>query len=224
MTAFTLSQLLLLSLGLGLLGFIEPCSIGATLLFIKYLEGKSKRNAFVQVAVFTITRGIFIGLLGVAATALGGAFLTFQKSAWLVLGASYVLIGGLYLVGRTRLFVVSLGSNLALLSGQRGSAMLGIVFGLNIPACATPLLVVLFAAAAASGATGGTLVSGFILLAVFGLALSLPLVLAVLFDPARRLLDWLAKLSGRLPIWTGLLLISLGVWSIWFALFAKITV
>jgi cytochrome c-type biogenesis protein len=38
---FTTAALLIVPLGLGLLGFIEPCSIGATLIFVKFLEGKS---------------------------------------------------------------------------------------------------------------------------------------------------------------------------------------
>jgi len=49
----------------------------------------------------------------------------------------------------------------------------------------------------------------------------LPLVAAVLFEPPRRALDWLADLSRRLPFWTGLLLIALGLWSIGFAVLAK---
>jgi cytochrome c-type biogenesis protein len=80
----------------------------------------------------------------------------------------------------------------------------------------------LLGTAAAGGASGQTLASGFVSLAVFGLALSLPLVIAVYFERARRALDWLAELSRRVPRWTGLLLIALGVWSIWFALFVSI--
>ncbi len=34
-------NLVLLPLALGLLGFIEPCSMGSNLLFIKYVEGKN---------------------------------------------------------------------------------------------------------------------------------------------------------------------------------------
>ena len=59
-------------------------------------------------------------------------------------------------------------------------------------------------------------------LALFGLALSLPLVIAVLFERARRALDWLASLTGRVPRWTGLLLIVLGLWSAWFGLFVTL--
>jgi cytochrome c-type biogenesis protein len=44
----------------------------------------------------------------------------------------------------------------------------------------------------------------------------------VLFEPARRALDWLAGLSGRMPFWTGVVLIALGLWSIGFGLFAHL--
>jgi cytochrome c-type biogenesis protein len=148
------------------------------------------------------------------AAVLGTAFLGFQRAAWVVLGAVYLLIGILYLVGRAGALMVSLGPSLARLSDTRGSAVLGLLFGLNIPPCAGPLLLALLGAAAAGGASGGTLASGFVSLGLFGLAMSLPLVLAVLFEPARYALDWLAALSRRLPFWTGLLLVALGAWSI----------
>ena len=100
---------------------------------------------------------------------------------------------------------------------MRGSASLGVLFGLNVPACAAPLLAALLAAQAAGGAAGGTLAAGFASLALFGFALSLPLVLAVLFEPARRAIDWLAGLSRRLPFWIGVLFVALGVWTVWLA-------
>jgi cytochrome c-type biogenesis protein len=131
-------SLLVLPIGLGLLGFVEPCSVGSALVFIKHLEG----------------------------------------------------------------------------TNARGSVALGLLLGLNIPACAAPLLFALLGAVAAGGASGAPFISGFVSLSLFGLALSLPLIAAVLFAPARRGLDWLAGLSRRLPFWTGLLLIGLGAWSI----------
>ncbi len=214
----TLTSLALLPMGLGLLGFVEPCSIGSTLLVIQQLEGKSAASKLAQVGVFAATRAVFIGLLGVLAVVLGTAFLGLQKAAWMLLGAVYVLIGLVYLTGKAGALRVSLGPSFARLSGARGSAALGVLFGLNIPACAGPLLLALLGAAAAGGASGWTLASGFVSLGLFGFALSLPLVLAVLFAPARRALDWLAGLSRRLPFWTGLLLVVLGAGSIWLGL------
>nr|WP_254452783.1 cytochrome c biogenesis protein CcdA [Roseicella sp. DB1501] len=208
----------MLPVSLGLLGFVEPCSIGSTLLAVKHMEGRSAASKVAQVGAFAGTRALFIGLLGVLAAVLGAAFLDFQRTAWVVLGTVYVLIGITYLSGKSRVLRVSLGPSAARLSGLRGSAALGLALGFNIPACAGPLLVALLGAAAAGGASGATLARGFVSLALFGLALSLPLVLAVLFEPARRMLDRLAGLSRRLPFWTGLLLVILGAWSIWLGL------
>ncbi|MDN3563536.1 cytochrome c biogenesis protein CcdA [Paeniroseomonas aquatica] len=205
-------------MGLGLLGFVEPCSVGSTLLVVKHMEGRSTASKVAQVGAFAGTRAVFIGLLGMLAALLGAAFLDFQRAAWVILGAVYVLIGLTYLLGRSRALMVSLGPGFSRLSGLRGSAALGIALGFNIPACAGPLLVALLGAAAAGGASGAALASGFVSLAFFGLALSLPLVLAVLFEPARRALDRLAGMSQRLPFWTGLLLVALGAWSIWLGL------
>jgi cytochrome c-type biogenesis protein len=212
----TLTALVLLPLGLGLLGFLEPCSLGSTLLVVKHLEGRSAAAKLAQVGVFAATRAIFIGFLGMLAVVLGAAFLGFQRVAWIGLGILYLGLGVLYLTGQSGRLMISLGPSLSRLTDLRGSAALGVLFGLNIPACAAPLLFILLAAAAAGGASGLTLLQGFISLAFFGLALSLPLVVAVLFEPARRAIDWLAGLSVRLPFWTGLLLTALGVWSIWF--------
>ena len=104
--------------------------------------------------------------------------------------------------------------------GRRASAGLGVLFGLNIPACAAPLLAVLLGAAAAGGASGGTLAAGFVSLAVFGLALSLPRMLAVFFSRARAWLERLAHWGARYPRWAGLVLVLLGAWSIRFGLAA----
>ena len=219
---FTLATLVLVPLGLGLLGFVEPCSIGSTLIFVKYLEGKAAAAKLAQVGLFTLTRALFIGAMGVVAVLLGTAFLGLQRAAWIVLGAVYALIGLLYVVGKAEALMVSLGPSLARLSNNRGAAMLGLLFGLNIPACAAPLIFALLGAAAAGGASGATLAGGFISLAVFGVALSLPLVAAVLFESARRALDRLAALSGRIPFWAGLVLIAFGLWSAWFGLVAAL--
>lgn len=222
MTDFGIVQLVLLPVGLGLFGFLEPCSIGSTLVMLKYLEGKSAAAKLAQVGLFTLTRAVFIGLLGVLAVGVGTAFIGFQKAAWIILGAIYVALGLLYLLRLTGKLMVSVGPSLAKLSGSRGSAALGIIFGLNIPACAGPLIFALLGVAAAGGAGGGAFAAGFVSLSLFGFALSLPLAVAAMFEPARRALDWLANLSRRLPVWTGLLLIALGLWSIGFGLFAEI--
>jgi len=218
----SLSSLVLLPVGLGLLGFVEPCSIGSTLIFVKTLEGADAKEKLEQVGIFALSRSLFMGALGLAAAIVGSSFLGFQRSAWVILGASYVALGLIFVANKAAMLNVALGPSLARLSGVRGPAALGVLFGLNIPACAAPLIFALLAAAAAGGASGATLASGFVSLALFGLALSAPLILAVLFERARGVLDWLGTLSRRMPFWTGLMLIALGAWSIWFGFFARL--
>ncbi|MGE3066904.1 MAG: cytochrome c biogenesis protein CcdA [Hyphomicrobiaceae bacterium] len=206
--------------GLGLIGFVEPCSIGSSLVFVKYLEGKSAAAKLVETTLFAVTRAAFIGLLGVLAVVIGSVFLDLQRSAWLLLGAIFVALGFLLATGRARALMVTVGPSLKRLNGLKGSAGLGLLFGLNIPACAAPLLFALLAGAAASG--NATALSGFVALAVFGFALSLPLVAVVLIPGARGLLDRFAALSGRYPVIAGLVLVALGAWSVGFGLFAII--
>ena len=70
--------LVFLPVGLGLLGFLEPCSMGSNLLFIKYLEGKAAVRKFAQTGVFMLTRGLVIGALGALAALVGSTFVTAQ--------------------------------------------------------------------------------------------------------------------------------------------------
>ena len=215
----SLAATILLPIGLGLFGFIEPCSIGSTLVFIKVMEGRPPVVKLWQVGVFTATRAVFIGALGAIAVLVGSAFIGFQKAMWTGLGAVYVALGLLFVAGRAGYIMTSLGPSLARVGEVRGSAALGLLFGLNIPACSAPLLFALLGAAAAGGVSGAALANGFWSLALFGFALSLPLAVAVFIPAARRALDWLAGLSRRVPFWTGVVLIGLGIWSIWFGLF-----
>ena len=221
MTTAAVVSLFALPIGLGLLGFVEPCMIGSSLVFIKHIEGRDRKGKLAEVGLFALTRALFIGALGIAAAAFGARFFGFQRGAWIALGALYLAIGAVYLAGRAGALTIAVGPTLSRLSGLGGSAGLGVLFDLNIPACGTPLLVVLFGAAAAQGAkAGASFTQGFVSLAVFGLALSLPLVVAVLMPAARRALDWIAGLSRKAPLLTGLVLIGLGLWSIGFGLFA----
>lgn len=91
---------LVLPLGLGLLGFIEPCTVASSFLFVKYLEGKEAAAKVRATAVFTLVRALFLGLLGALAGLIGAVVLDLQRTFWIVLGAAYVVLGVLYLARR----------------------------------------------------------------------------------------------------------------------------
>ncbi len=218
-----LIQWVLLPIGFGLMGFFEPCSVGSTFMFLQTIEGKRSEDRLAQVVIFALTRALFMGGLGLGAIVIGSLFLGFQKAVWLVFGVFFLLIGFLYLAGKSDLLTVRLKSGFTQPSGARGAVALGVLFAFNIPACAGPLLIALLGMAAASGASGSSVALGFTSMALFGLALSLPIVAVVLFPRARSALDWVVALSRQMPRWTGLLFIVLGLWSIWFGLFVSIT-
>jgi cytochrome c-type biogenesis protein len=217
-----LIQWVLLPIGFGLMGFFEPCSVGSTLMFIQTVEGKRPEDRVAQVVIFALTRALFMGALGLGAIVIGSVFLGFQKTVWMVFGAFFMLIGFLYLAGKSDLLTVRLGPRITQLSGARSAVVLGVLFAFNIPACAGPLLIALLGMAAASGASGSSIALGFTSMALFGLALSLPIVVVVLFPRARSALDWVVALSRRMPRRTGLLFVALGIWSIWFGLFVSV--
>lgn len=214
MTGSDLLDLLILPVGLGLLGFVEPCSIGSSLLFIKMVEGRPVATKVMQAVVFTLTRAVSIG---VVAALVGTAFVGFQRAGWVVLGALYVALGLAYLTGNAGRLMRALGPGLGRLSAVQGAAALAVLFALNIPACAAPLLAAVLGSAAVGG--DAQVARGFVTLALFGLALSLPVAVPLLWVPARRALARLAALSSRVPVVIGLLLAALGAWSISFGLF-----
>lgn len=210
-----LVNLVVLPLGLGLLGFVEPCSIGSSILFLQYVEGRAASARTAQAITFALTRAVVIGSLGALAGFVGTAFLAFQKAGWVLLGALYVVLGAIYIAGKADRLMRQLGPSIGRTFNDRaGPIGLGVLFGFNIPACAAPLLLAVIGAAAGSAQIG----RGFMALAIFGLALSLPIVLAVVWRPAQRYIERAASLSAQAPLWIGLLLLAVGVWSVYLGL------
>ncbi len=205
---------MVMAVGLGLLGFVEPCSVGTHFLYIKYLETRSGIARIGHTMVFALTRATFMAILGLLAAGLGGAFIGVQHTFWVILGVMIAALGAFYLLGGTGWLMATLARLLPRLPDKGTSAGLGVLFGLNIPICAAPLLAVLLGTAAAQSATTGSVLTGTVALFLFGLALSAPLLLAVISQRGRRWLDAIAGISGRMPKVTGIVLVLLGGWSI----------
>lgn len=209
---------LLVPLGLGLLGFVEPCSVGTHLLFLKSLENRNATAQVTAAVIFTLIRTLVAGGLGLIAVLIGSAFTSLQQGFWVVLGMVYTGIGFLYLTDKISILKVHFGRSISRLSSNNGTIVLGMLFGLNMPACAAPLLFVLFTTAVGAD----NLLQGFATLALFGFALSVPLLLFVTLSTFRNHLDILVSLSGKMPKLTGSLMLTLGMWSIGFGLFVEL--
>jgi cytochrome c-type biogenesis protein len=205
----------LLPLGLGLLGFVEPCTIGGHLLFLESQNNRARAEQLRSVAVFIATRALVMGLFGALIAWAGARMIGAQTGLWLVFGSIYLIIGLAFLAGRAGLFKIRVNLSPAGWKRAQNPVVLGLAFGLNIPACAAPILFGLLGMAAVTG----TALTGFKMMLVFGLALSVPLLLIALVP---RFSVGLRRLGERLKNKTWLLggtFVLLGLWSIWFGLF-----
>ena len=213
----SIATLVLLPIGLGLLGFIEPCTIGAHLLFLETQKNRNTRQKTHAVLVFVMVRAIVAGLVGALISLLGGVLISLQTWLWLVFGVVYLVIGVAFLLGRAGIFKRRLALAPAAWKKAQNPVVLGLAFGLNIPACAAPILFALLGMAA----TSGTVASGFLMMFLFGLFLSAPLALFAFIPALAGKMDRLAVrlISARLLI--GCVFVILGLWSIWFGLFVN---
>ncbi|MCF6320847.1 MAG: hypothetical protein L3J32_03655 [Rhizobiaceae bacterium] len=212
---FSLFTLIILPIGLGLLGFIEPCTIGGHLIFLDTQNKRTKTEKLSAVLMFTATRSLVAGLFGAFIAFVGQKLIGVQTGFWLVFGIIYLSIGLAFLSGHAGLVKWKIELAPSTWKKAQNPLTLGLAFGLNIPACAAPILFGLLGLAA----TTGTIAAGFGMMFLFGLFLSLPLVI---FAITPRFTGWLNALSGKMKGmgWlVGALFVLLGIWSIWFGLY-----
>lgn len=211
---------ILLPIGLGLLGFFEPCSLGANILFLNLLAKSDAGHRMREALVFTGTRALFLGLLGAVAALAAQPLARAQAGYSLILGVFYIGLGLTSLAGAWKwTFPTSVDPGQLLLRWTGRAAPLGVVFGLTAPTCAAPLFLALVGQASPGGAA-----RGFTTLSLFGLALSAPLVATAASARAEAVLRRARAWAGRVPAAAGLVLIGLGILSIlvaWGQMFAR---
>lgn len=209
------TQTLLLAFGLGLLGFIEPCTIGTHMLFLGGQRTRPMRERLGAALIFLLARLVVMGGFGGLIVVLGQRLVGVQTGTWLVFGAIYLGLGLAILAGWDKAMRHRIRVSPERWKAASNPLLQGLAFGLNIPACAAPILFGLIGTATLSSSP----TTGFLMMAVFALALSLPLlplsIVPSFARPLDRLADWLRPRRWLL----GAIFIILGTWSVWFGLF-----
>ncbi|MDH3581356.1 MAG: sulfite exporter TauE/SafE family protein [Hyphomicrobiales bacterium] len=212
---YNVHTLVWLPIGLGLLGFVEPCAIGGHLVFLNTQEERAWVQRVSAALVFSVTRSLVTGLFGAVLAFVGQSLIVLQTTAWMIFGFVYLGIGLVFLLGKSRLLKQNIDLAPSEWKQMQNPIALGLAFGFNIPACAAPLLFGLLGLAA----TSGTVSSGFMIMFLFGLALSAPLI-AIALVPGTS--NWLGR-TGRWmkqKSWLiGSIFLLLGAWSVWFGLY-----
>jgi cytochrome c-type biogenesis protein len=199
-----------LALGLGLLGFVEPCTLGAHLVMVQVLAAQPRQDRITQTLVFVVTRMLVMGSIGAGTVLLGQTLFGVQRGLWLLMGSGYLLLGIVYGCGMHGQLGRWLRSRLPPAPPSRPALMLGVLFGMNIPACALPLFLALLTASVGLR----TSLHGFVLLALFGFALAVPLVLMLTWPRIQTIVVSLSTRLHAAPRLLGMLFILLGIWTL----------
>jgi len=185
------------------LGILTP---GAAL----FLHDADQRRLIVGAIAFALGVTTIFVLLGLGATALGSTFARWRTElSWVA--AAVLFVFGLHFLGVFRIPFLYRQASIetkADPASVAGAYVMGLAFGFGWSPCAGPALAAILFVASVQGDLwrGGTL------LLAYGLAMTLPFVLAALF--ARPFLSWLSRhrrLLGRVERATGVMLIVFAV-------------
>ncbi len=210
----SLGSLVFLPLGLGFLGFLEPCAIGSHLVFLGTQQGRSRAKQLEALLVFMATRILVMGSIGALVAFVGQQLLAFQWLMELVFGLLFVLLGLVFLLGHAEKVKKPIKMAPERWKLAKNPVLLGIAFGLNVPACAAPILLALLGLAAGMGAV----MAGFLMMGLFALGLSLPLLPFVAIPSLAHRLDALGSWLKQIHWALGIVFLILGGISLWGAL------
>ncbi|MEZ5752741.1 MAG: cytochrome c biogenesis CcdA family protein [Paracoccaceae bacterium] len=192
----------------GILSFLSPCILPMVPFYLCYMAGLSmaelraeeglapgaQRRLVLSSIAFSFGVTTIFMLLGLGATALGQAFIAWRDTLQYV-AAAVLLVFGLHFLG---IFKISLLYRQARIENAGspksivGSYVMGLAFGFGWTPCVGPALAAILMIASGMG----DLVRGTLLLAVYGLAMTLPFVIAALF--ARPFLNWVGRNRDKL--------------------------
>jgi len=205
----TWTNLFILPVILGLVGAITPCSVGINALFLGYLMDKERRVRVWQGVQFTLVRAGLLTLLGLLFGLLGQTAASFIFAYQKVIAVLLIGLGALFIVSGYRpLPIPELGLARRFGRGSSGALTLGMLFGLDIPACTGALVMALLARTVLMG----NYVAGAASLFVFGVAMSLPILAVAMFEGANRaLVSFSQRAQTAFYLGAGGLLILVGV-------------
>ena len=177
----------------GLLAFMTPCILPMVPFYFSYMAGISmselrddggiapgaQRRLTVSAIMFALGVTTIFMLLGLGATALGQAFAAVREPLSYV-AAAVIFVFGLHFLGVIRIGFLMREARMESKSDPStvlGAYVMGLAFGFGWTACVGPVLATILMMASGMG----DLTRGTLLLAVFGLGMTLPFVIASFF-------------------------------------------
>jgi cytochrome c-type biogenesis protein len=184
--------LVLTAVALGVAGSFTPCALGINAVFLGAVMDQSRIRRIHGWVLFAGARALLLTALGLGFGLLGQTIQGYAWSFQVLVDVGLILLGLLFIV---HCFHPLPFPSLSLV-GRRaprsnmGMAGLGALFGLDISACIGPLVLGLLAETVLLGNWW----SGALALFVFGVGLSLPLLVATMLERANT---WLVNIAQR---------------------------
>jgi cytochrome c-type biogenesis protein len=208
----------------GLLSFLSPCILPMVPFYLSYMAGLSVRELrdggeiapgaqarlVRQSLLFALGITTIFVLLGMGATALGRVFVQWREVLSWVAGGVLILFG-LHFLGVLRIGLFYREVRVQTQSKPTtlvGAYVMGLAFGFGWTPCVGPALAAILMVASGMG----EIWRGGALLLVYGLAMTLPFVIAALF--AGPFLGWIARhraMMGHVEKVMGVMLIVFGL-------------
>lgn len=192
----------------GLLAFVSPCILPMVPFYFSYMAGISMtelredgeisagagRRLVISAVFFALGVTTIFMLMGLGATALGQAFAQWRQPLSYV-AAAVIFVFGLHFLG---IFRIGFLMREARMETSRdpstvfGAYLMGLAFGFGWTACVGPVLATILMLASGMG----DLLKGALLLAVFGLGMTAPFVIAAFF--AKPFLGFLQRHRSKM--------------------------
>jgi cytochrome c-type biogenesis protein len=190
----------------GILSFFSPCILPIVPFYLCYMAGLSMQELrgeaggpamapgaqarlIFSASAFALGVTTIFVLLGLGATALGSAFIQWKEQlSWVAAGVLFIF--GLHFLGIIRIGFLYREARVEAKTdptNMAGAYVMGLAFGFGWTPCVGPALAAILFVASGSG----DMVRGGMLLLVYGLAMTLPFVLAAAL--ARPFLGWVGR-------------------------------
>ena len=203
----------------GIITSIGPCNVAMVPLIIGYVGGShdlTRRRSFGISMIFAIGLAVTFMLLGVIASLVGGLF-GGSTRIWYYLVAIVCFVIGLQMLGILKMSLPSWFGGLRekiQLKGLPGAFLLGLVSGLVASQCATPVLAAILTYVMAQKAS---LIYGALLLFIYAMGRSVPIVLAGTFAGVLKGFRALGRWSEIIEKASGIIILLVGFYFLWIA-------
>jgi len=190
----------------GLVTFFTPCVLPMVPFYLSYMAGLSmselredgeiapgaQRQLITSAVMFALGVTSIFMLLGIGATAVGQIFAQWKQLLSYV-AAAIIFLFGLHFLGVLKIGLLYREARVESKSDPGtifGAYVMGLAFGFGWTACAGPVLGTILMIAGGMG----DITQGALLLAVFGIGMTAPFVVAAFF--AKPFLGWLNRNRG----------------------------